>query len=165
MTLERCSYVPVLSKRLGAEGQKQREGTDAILPQAHAQIPYLTLFFPNVPPLRKCRPGRLAPLGMPLNGGIHHRTRSRKKFQVTYILINRLKRAAISLLEIHRLTCPKADKRPFNAITDNSTHVLSKYLPNLKIMGHNLRPRGHRYELPQKDNLNLCPEYCIVLPS
>jgi len=48
----------------------------------------------------------------------------------------------------------KADKRLFNAITGNHTHVLSKYLPNLKTTGHNIRPMGRQYELPEKDNLN-----------
>jgi len=36
----------------------------------------------------------------------------------------------------------KADKTGFNAITINLTHALSKYLPNFKTEGHNLRPRG-----------------------
>src|SRR6218665_524566 len=48
----------------------------------------------------------------------------------------------------------KADKRLFNAIVANPTHVLSKYLPNIKTTGHNLRPRGHRFELPEKEDSN-----------
>ena len=35
----------------------------------------------------------------------------------------------------------KADKRLFNAITANPTHILKKYLANPKTEGHNLRPR------------------------
>ena len=48
----------------------------------------------------------------------------------------------------------KANRWLFNAITANPTHVLSKYLPNLKTTGHNFRPMGRRYELPENDNLN-----------
>src|SRR6218665_4212779 len=70
-------------------------------------------------------------------------------------LISRLKRGGItpgntSFVEL----AEKADKRLFNAIVANPTHGLSKYLPNVKTTGHNLRPRGHRFELPEKDNSN-----------
>src|SRR6218665_3275754 len=50
--------------------------------------------------------------------------------------------AAIYHLEIQESR--KSRQTAFNAITGNHTHVLSKYLPNLKTTGHNIRPRGHR---------------------
>lgn len=45
----------------------------------------------------------------------------------------------------------KADERLFKAITSNANHVLSKYLPNLKTVGLNLRSRVHVYVLLAKD--------------
>ena len=58
----------------------------------------------------------------------------------------------------------KADKRLFNAIVAYPTHDLSKYLPNIETTGHNLRPRGHRFLLPEKDNSNLMSRllYCSL---
>lgn len=50
-----------------------------------------------------------------------------------------------------------SDKRLINAIAANPSQVLSKYLPNIKTTGHNLRLVGAPigYELQEKDNLHL----------
>src|SRR6218665_2871273 len=93
--------------------------------------------------------------------GIHHRSTANDRDRIDR-MINRLKRGSYlppgnpSFVEL----AEKADKRLFNAMTANPTHVLSKYLPNLKSAGHNLRPIIGGIGLSfhaEKDNLNFRP--------
>ena len=50
--------------------------------------------------------------------------------------------------------CERDDDRLFEKITNNSSHVLYKLLPDVKKHDHDLRKREHNFILPHKDNRN-----------
>ena len=44
------------------------------------------------------------------------------------------------------------ERKLFQNITSNPAHALHELLPTVRLNEHNLRPRGHKFNLPTKDD-------------